>query len=127
MKNNLQFFSLVTFVLSLILVLQAKAQGADDEYEFIPAKRVSYNDDPVSRIAYTETEGWTWVNYAIDVEGNVKDILLIDHSERTRFIDEAIEYVKQFKFTPGTINGNPVESNRFLFLRHMSNKGMDQN
>ena len=91
MKTIRQLFSLLTFVLLLMFVSQAQAQGA--EYEFIPAKRVSYNDDPVSRIAYTETEGWTWVNYAIDVEGNVKDILLIDHSERTRFIDEAIEYV----------------------------------
>ncbi|MDM7861984.1 energy transducer TonB [Alteromonas sp. ASW11-36] len=122
-----QILQLLVISISLFLASVVKCESNDEPYEFVASKLISYNDDPVSRIAYTDLEGWTWVNYAIDIDGKVKDILLIDHSERTRFLDEAIEYIEQFEFTPATLNGHPVESNRFLFLRHMSNTGMDQN
>lgn len=115
------------FSVLLTLSFQGIADELNDDYNFVDARLIDFNDDPVSRTVYTDLEGWTWVNFIIDSEGKVGDILLLDHSERTQFIDEALEYVRQFKFEPATLNGKPIESHRFLFLRHSSNTGLDQN
>ena len=121
--------SLLWTVFSVLLIIsfQVTSDELNDEYDYVEARLIDFNDEPVSRTAYTDLEGWTWVNFIIDSEGKVDDILLLDHSERTQFIDEAFEYIRQFVFEPATLNGNPIESNRFFFLRHSSNTGLDQN
>ena len=75
----------------------------------------------------TGLEGWTWIHYEINTEGRVVEPLLINHSEKSRFIENAFELLEDLEFNPATLNGSPVESSRLMFLRHARNIGSDQN
>lgn len=61
------------------------------------------------RAVRNRSDGWVQLSYVIDKEGNVKDIVPVNHVGDKRFITEAKKAVKKWKFEPATANGEPIE------------------
>ncbi|WP_408011892.1 energy transducer TonB [Saccharobesus litoralis] len=57
-------------------------------------------------------EGWAKLNFAIDPNGRVKHIEIVDHSGTASFAHSAREAVRKWRFDPATQNGEPVYSCR---------------
>jgi TonB family protein len=49
-----------------------------------------------------------WLNLTIDMKGNVESVRILKVDGRQEYAKAAIEAVKQFKYTQGTLHGKPV-------------------
>ena len=54
-------------------------------------------------------EGWVYLHFMVDTEGNPYDISVADRSGRASFEDAAIRTLKGTKFRPGEYNGKKID------------------
>jgi len=63
-------------------------------------------------------EGWAVLSYIVDVDGRVKDPLVLDSAGSERFAEVAKKALLGFEFYPALLNGKPIESanNKYKFM-----------
>jgi len=74
-----------------------------------------------------EMEGWVLVNYSVRADGSVGDAAIVDSSDRFgRFDREALEAIRQWRFEPATLNGQPVEQKNTLTNLTFALRGLSE-
>lgn len=63
-------------------------------------------------------EGWVVISYIVDVDGRVKDPLVLDSAGSERFAEVAKKALLGFEFYPALLNGKPIETanNKYKFM-----------
>lgn len=126
-----------TTVASVCLALLCGSSWADEgeeprTVEMFEAARpadIEQPDYPSMEIRKGE-EGWVVVNYMVDTDGKVFEPTVVSSTGSKRFEREALSALKKSKFTPATLNGEPVESSgyfRYIFSLEGSRVGASRN
>ncbi|MFM9862614.1 MAG: energy transducer TonB [Micropepsaceae bacterium] len=77
---------------------------------FVPAKAKS-KPPPVfpDSDASSDSEGWVKIGFTIDSEGSTRNVVVLDRVGSSRMISAAISAVKNWDYTPATLNGQPAD------------------
>lgn len=86
--------------LTVSLGAQAVTQPAVLKAEVAPNYPFEYRTSSV--------EGWAQVSFVVDASGQVKDPIIHDSSGHELFEASAIDAVKQWQYSPATVNGEAV-------------------
>ena len=55
-------------------------------------------------------EAWVEVSYMVDKDGNTYDINVTDTTAKASFVSAALDAVRQWRFEPALLGGNPIEA-----------------
>lgn len=80
-----------------------------EHYEFEPAKVVKRkNPTYPAKAARDGQEGWVTLNYAVNEQGKVEEVVVIDSSGNRAFEKNAMRAVKKWRYEPAKKNGEVV-------------------
>ena len=105
--------SLVVTALLLIIMNDGKAS------EFIPAQLIeNSNSKGISEaLNRSRMEGWVALSYVIDIEGAVKDIIVLRSSD-DMYVSRSKKYLRNLRFMPAQFSDEKVTSGKSFFLKH---------
>lgn len=109
--------------LSLIFILLPMVTCSVIAVDFTPAELVEDLNPAMSTTSNpSRLEGWAQLSYIIDIDGKVKNIEIINASDKDDFYDESIRYLKNLRYSPALSDGKKVPSARpFLYGKNRYN------
>ena len=89
--------------------LQAQEAKSIETYTEAEASQPVHPQYPYDRLR-TGEEGWVLVNFMVDEAGNTFEPAIVDSMGDSEFEKQALKALKETKFTPAKLSGNPVTS-----------------
>lgn len=108
-----KIYSLLVTALLLIITNVGKAS------DFIPAKVIEDSNSKGISEALTRSrlEGWVALSYVVDIEGAVKDIIVLRSSD-DKYVSRSQNYLDNLRFKPAKFSNEKVTSAKSFFLKH---------
>lgn len=113
--NIKRHIKLLALLLFLPWVLAAQAESGPEEYVFAKLIEQGTLQYPIRERA-ADTECWIYYQHAVNDDGEVTDLDIVDSCGRTSFVQEAKKYLKTRRYSPATLNGVPVAETQRVAL-----------
>ena len=77
---------------------------------FVPAKATNKPPPVFPEFdASHDSEGWVRIGFTIDSEGSTRNVVVLDRMGSERMISGALSAIKNWDYTPATLNGQPAD------------------